>query len=29
LLIEGRERDKIDRHANRIADAIQEAIGAN
>jgi phosphoglucosamine mutase len=29
LLIEGRELDKIDRHANRIADAIQSAIGAN
>jgi phosphoglucosamine mutase len=29
LLIEGRERDKIDKHANRIADAIQSAIGAN
>jgi phosphoglucosamine mutase len=29
LLIEGREADKIDRHANRIADAIQDAIGAN
>jgi phosphoglucosamine mutase len=29
LLIEGREFDQIDRHANRIADAIQHAIGAN
>jgi len=29
LLIEGREFDKIDQHANRIADAIQIAIGAN
>jgi phosphoglucosamine mutase len=29
LLIEGRERDKIDKQANRIADAIQSAIGAN
>ena len=29
LLIEGRELDKIDQHANRIADAIQTAIGAN
>jgi phosphoglucosamine mutase len=29
LLIEGRELDKIDKHANRIADAIQSAIGAN
>jgi phosphoglucosamine mutase len=29
LLIEGRERDKIDIQANRIADAIQTAIGAN
>jgi phosphoglucosamine mutase len=29
LLIEGRELDKIDKHANRIADAIQNAIGAN
>ena len=29
LLIEGRELDKIDRQANRIADAIQDAIGAN
>ncbi len=29
LLIEGRELDKIDKHANRIADAIQTAIGAN
>jgi len=28
LLIEGREFDKIDRQANRIADAIQQAIGA-
>ncbi len=28
LLIEGREFDKIDKHANRIADAIQRAIGA-
>jgi phosphoglucosamine mutase len=29
LLIEGREFEQIDRHANRIADAIQNAIGAN
>jgi phosphoglucosamine mutase len=29
LLIEGRELDKIDKHANRIADAIQNAIGVN
>ncbi|HET9801007.1 MAG TPA: phosphoglucosamine mutase, partial [Chthoniobacterales bacterium] len=29
LLIEGRELEKIDKHANRIADAIQTAIGAN
>jgi phosphoglucosamine mutase len=29
LLIEGRELDKIDQQANRIADAIQNAIGAN
>ena len=29
LLIEGRELEKIDQHANRIADAIQNAIGAN
>jgi phosphoglucosamine mutase len=29
LLIEGREFDKIDKHANRIADAIRSAIGAN
>jgi phosphoglucosamine mutase len=29
LLIEGREMDKIDKHANRIADAIQTAIGEN
>jgi phosphoglucosamine mutase len=29
LLIEGRDFDKIDRHANRIAEAIQNAIGAN
>jgi phosphoglucosamine mutase len=29
LLIEGREFDKIDKQANRIADAIQSAIGAN
>jgi phosphoglucosamine mutase len=29
LLIEGRELDKIDQQANRIADAIQSAIGAN
>jgi phosphoglucosamine mutase len=28
LLIEGRERDEIDRQANRIAKAIEEAIGA-
>ena len=28
LLIEGRERDKIDRQANRIAEAIEQAIGA-
>ncbi|MEP7013967.1 MAG: phosphoglucosamine mutase [Verrucomicrobiota bacterium] len=29
LLIEGRELDKIDKQADRIADAIQSAIGAN
>jgi phosphoglucosamine mutase len=29
LLIEGRELDQIDRQANRIADAIESAIGAN
>jgi len=29
LLIEGREFDKIDRQANRIAEAIQSAIGVN
>jgi phosphoglucosamine mutase len=29
LLIEGREFDKIDEQANRIADAIQQAIGTN
>ena len=29
LLIEGREFDKIDKHASRIADAIQTAIGGN
>jgi len=29
LLIEGRELDKIDKQANRIADAIRQAIGAN
>jgi phosphoglucosamine mutase len=29
LLIEGRELDRIDQQANRIADAIQTAIGAN
>ena len=29
LLIEGRELDQIDRHADRIADAIQNAIGVN
>ena len=29
LLIEGREFEKIDKHANRIADAIQQAIGTN
>jgi phosphoglucosamine mutase len=29
LLIEGRELEKIDKHANRIADAIQSAIGVN
>jgi phosphoglucosamine mutase len=29
LLIEGRELDQIDRQANRIAEAIQTAIGAN
>jgi phosphoglucosamine mutase len=29
LLIEGRELDQIDKQANRIADAIQNAIGAN
>jgi phosphoglucosamine mutase len=28
LLIEGREADLIDKQANRIADAIQSAIGA-
>jgi hypothetical protein len=28
LLIEGRELDKIDRQADRIAEAIQSAIGA-
>ena len=28
LLIEGREFDKINKQANRIADAIQDAIGA-
>ena len=28
LLIEGRERDEIDRQANRIAEASEEAIGA-
>jgi len=28
LLIEGRERDEIDRQANRIAEAIEKAIGA-
>jgi len=28
LLIEGREPDEIDRQANRIAEAIEEAIGA-
>jgi phosphoglucosamine mutase len=28
LLIEGRDFDKIDKHANRIAEAIQSAIGA-
>ena len=28
LLIEGRELDKIDKQADRIADAIQSAIGA-
>src|SRR5436305_14904749 len=28
LLIEGRELDKIDKQANRIADAIRQAIGA-
>ena len=27
LLIEGREFDKIDKHADRIAEAIQSAIG--
>jgi phosphoglucosamine mutase len=27
LLIEGREPDEIDRQANRIAEAIEEAIG--
>jgi phosphoglucosamine mutase len=27
LLIEGRDQDMIDRHADRIAAAIQEAIG--
>jgi phosphoglucosamine mutase len=29
LLIEGRDLDKIDRQADRIADAIQSAIGAD
>ena len=29
LLIEGREFEQIDKHANRMADAIQTAIGAN
>ena len=29
LLIEGREFDEIDKQANRIADAIQSAIGVN
>ena len=29
LLIEGRELDQIDKQANRIAEAIQNAIGAN
>ena len=29
LLIEGRERSQIDQQASRIADAIQNAIGAN
>jgi phosphoglucosamine mutase len=29
VLIEGREFDKIDKQANRIADAIQQAIGTN
>ncbi len=29
LLIEGREFDKIDKHASRIAEAIQSAIGVN
>jgi phosphoglucosamine mutase len=29
LLIEGRELEKIDQHANRIADAIEQAIGVN
>ncbi|PYL07710.1 MAG: phosphoglucosamine mutase [Verrucomicrobia bacterium] len=29
LLIEGREFDKIDKHANRIAEAIEAAIGTN
>ena len=29
LLIEGRDFDKIDQHANRIAEAIQNAIGTN
>jgi phosphoglucosamine mutase len=29
LLIEGRELDKIDKHANRIAEAIEAAIGTN
>jgi len=28
LLIEGRELEKIDKQADRIADAIQSAIGA-
>ena len=29
LLIEGRDSDKIDKQANRIAEAIQSAIGAD
>ncbi|HZJ37848.1 MAG TPA: hypothetical protein VFD18_01655, partial [Chthoniobacterales bacterium] len=29
LLIEGRELEQIDRQANRIAEAIQSAIGVN